>query len=264
MPPPAPCPRRRSRGWSTYGAGSRGRQRFFLNPTLEIVWLALNPNRPLFASERLRRAVGYAIDRPALSRYDDYAFWPDDHLLPPALPAYADVHVYPLRRPDLRAARRLVNAHGRVAVDYTCNGCSEQLTQSELEKIGLNVVIREFPAAELLQRVKTPGEPLDLYVGGTIPEYADPAALLNDVLIGRYIAALAPRDPELLRRLREAAGLSGSARDSAYRALDLWLMRRAYLVPLGHGLSADFFSSRIGCQLYQPTYGMDLGALCLR
>jgi hypothetical protein len=26
----------------------------------------------------------------------------------------------------------------------------------------------------------------------------------------------------------------------------------------------DFFSSRIGCQVFQPIYGMDLGALCRR
>jgi hypothetical protein len=26
----------------------------------------------------------------------------------------------------------------------------------------------------------------------------------------------------------------------------------------------NFFSARIGCQLYQPVYGTDLGALCVR
>jgi hypothetical protein len=29
-------------------------------------------------------------------------------------------------------------------------------------------------------------------------------------------------------------------------------------------LSYDFFSARIGCQLYQPVYGIDLAALCVR
>jgi hypothetical protein len=28
--------------------------------------------------------------------------------------------------------------------------------------------------------------------------------------------------------------------------------------------SRDFFSARIGCQVYQPYYGMDIAALCLR
>ena len=26
----------------------------------------------------------------------------------------------------------------------------------------------------------------------------------------------------------------------------------------------DFFSARMGCQLYQPVYGMDYTALCMR
>jgi hypothetical protein len=28
--------------------------------------------------------------------------------------------------------------------------------------------------------------------------------------------------------------------------------------------SLDFFSARIGCQVYQPVYGMDLASLCVR
>jgi len=34
--------------------------------------------------------------------------------------------------------------------------------------------------------------------------------------------------------------------------------------PFASGASRDFFSARIGCQLYRPVYGIDLGALCLR
>jgi hypothetical protein len=26
----------------------------------------------------------------------------------------------------------------------------------------------------------------------------------------------------------------------------------------------DFFSARVGCQIYQPVYGIDLAALCIR
>jgi hypothetical protein len=30
------------------------------------------------------------------------------------------------------------------------------------------------------------------------------------------------------------------------------------------GASRDFFAARIGCQVFHPVYGMDLGALCIR
>jgi hypothetical protein len=33
---------------------------------------------------------------------------------------------------------------------------------------------------------------------------------------------------------------------------------------IGTNASRDFFSARSGCQVYQPVYGIDLAALCLR
>jgi hypothetical protein len=36
------------------------------------------------------------------------------------------------------------------------------------------------------------------------------------------------------------------------------------VAPFATDASRDFFSARIGCQVYQPVYGMDLAALCLR
>ena len=29
-------------------------------------------------------------------------------------------------------------------------------------------------------------------------------------------------------------------------------------------LSYDFFSARMGCQVYQPVYGIDIAALCIK
>src|SRR5262249_14977021 len=49
-------------------AARTGRQRYFVNPMLALGFAALNTNRPLFASARVRRAVNYAIDRRALAK----------------------------------------------------------------------------------------------------------------------------------------------------------------------------------------------------
>jgi hypothetical protein len=40
--------------------------------------------------------------------------------------------------------------------------------------------------------------------------------------------------------------------------------RGAPRVAYGIETSHDFFSARTGCQVYQPVYGIDLGALCLK
>jgi hypothetical protein len=36
------------------------------------------------------------------------------------------------------------------------------------------------------------------------------------------------------------------------------------LLPFGTFAFEDFFSARMGCPVFQPVYGMDLAALCIR
>ena len=38
----------------------------------------------------------------------------------------------------------------------------------------------------------------------------------------------------------------------------------APVAAIATGASLDFFSARMGCQLYQPVYGIDIAALCVR
>jgi hypothetical protein len=36
------------------------------------------------------------------------------------------------------------------------------------------------------------------------------------------------------------------------------------MIAFGIALNRDLFSARIACQTYQPIYGMDLAALCIK
>ena len=69
--------------------------------------VAFNTRRPLFRDVRLRRAVSYALDRPALARV--YGEAPTDRFVPPAVWG-AKPPIYPLDGPDLSRARRLSGA----------------------------------------------------------------------------------------------------------------------------------------------------------
>ena len=71
-------------------------------------------------------------------------------------------------------------------------------------------------------------------------------------------------DPAYNRRLDAAARLTGPARYTAYAKLDADLARNAApMAALGVWPNRDLFSARIGCQKYQPLYGIDLAALCV-
>ena len=71
-------------------------------------------------------------------------------------------------------------------------------------------------------------------------------------------------DPGYNQKLRAAARLAGAARYRAYARLALDLEGNSSpLLVYASDASHDFFSARIGCQAYQPLYGIDLGALCV-
>ncbi len=267
-----------------YGPGSvaarKGRQQYFINPALGERWLHMNTSRPLFSNVRLRRAVSYAIDRVALvaqgRRFAEVnpfnAGEPTDDLMPPSVAGARDFHVYPFR-PDLRRARRLAGHVHRTAVMYTPNLPpwlqEAQVVRRDLAPLGIDVQVKAFPIGDFYARIGRRGEPFDLAVSGyalsTDPEQnlADFEAVTIRRTGGSNFSYF--DDPGFDRQARAASRLSGPRRYRAFARLELELERD--LVPaaaFATDASRDFFSARMGCQLYQPVMGIDLAALCLR
>ena len=145
-----------------------------------------------------------------------------------------------------------------------------QEIKSNLRAVGLDVDVREFPFFEPFKRAGTRGAPYDILAGNWLADYADPADFLN-VLLDQQIR---PKDnlnhsyytdSRLADKLAAAQRLSGRARYDAYGALSVELARDvAPWVAYAAGTFRDFFSARVGCQSFQPVYGIDLGALCVR
>jgi len=262
-----------------YGPGSQaakeGAQQYFVNPTLAFRYLALNTARPLFADAKLRRAVNYALDRALLIRQRGaYAGRPTDQYLPYGLAGFRDERIYPLDRADVATARELAAGAKGKAVLYTCNEapCPEtaQIIQANLKEIGIDVEIRQFERAVQFQKQGVRGEPFDIAFDGWQADYADPYDFVNVLLDGSRLQKANNvnfsyfDDPVFIEKMHAAARLSGDERLRAYGELDVELARDA--APLAAWVNdndRDFFSSRIGCQVYQPIYAMDLAALCV-
>ena len=259
-------------------AARNGKQRYFVNPTLALAFLNLNTSRPLFSDVHLRKAVNYAIDRRALARQGGFVSGPfptipSDQYLPPTMPGASRRALYPPAS-DLRTARRLApDAHG-TAVLYTCNRpfcrLHAQVIRSNLGGLGLHVDVREFPKTELFERAGRKGAPFDILDSHWFPDYADPSDFLN-VLLDQRIRARGNlnnsyyTDARLARELARISTLSSEARYRAYSALSVELARDAApWVAYAVGTNRDFFSARMGCQIFQPVYGIDIAALCTR
>ena len=270
---------------SKYGPGSEaakaGHQQYFVSEANGARYLHMNTSRPLFAQLRLRRAVSYAIDRTALAaqgrRFAEVnpfnAGSPTDDFIPPSIAGAPRVGVYPLR-PDLRRAKRIAGHIHATAIMYTPDVPpwlqEAEIVRRDLQPLGIDVDVKEFPLGEFYARITRRGEPYDLAVSGWGFGSTDPAQVFAP-FDGSTIRAANNTDfsyfddPAFDRKLRTAAALSGPNRYRSYGRLDLELVRD--LVPaaaFATDASRDFFSARIGCQVYQPVYGMDLAALCLR
>jgi len=277
--PAAAAARLATRYGAHTAAAKADRQRYFTEPLLGVAYLALNTSRPLFADVRMRKAVNYAIDRPALLRQQDPSMVvygeATDQYLPPGMPGYKDVRIYPLGGPDLGTARRLAAGRRGKAVLYTCNfaRCLQQaqIIRTNLLAIGIDVEIKSFPYPVLNEKMATRGEPFDMAATGWVVDYADPVDVLENLFDGRRISADGNfntayfDEPAYNRKLTVAANLSGPQRYRAYGELDVELARDAApLVAVATYAYRDFFSARTGCHVHQPVYGFDLAALCLR
>jgi DNA-binding SARP family transcriptional activator/ABC-type transport system substrate-binding protein/DNA-binding beta-propeller fold protein YncE len=262
-----------------YGAGSpaaqAGRQRVFATEELQLDQLIFNTSRAPFSSARLRRAVNFALDRRALARqglYTDLPASPTDQYLPPTMPGFRDAQIYPFE-PDLAKARRLAGPERRRVVLYSESTPTHlrfaEIVKANLRAIGIDVEIRAL-GVSIYARVARRGEPFDMALVGWVADHPDPFDFLR-LLDGRTIGPDGNlnqayfQDPGYNRRLDAALRLPSPAREIALGRLDVHVARTAApWAALSNERGYDFFSARIGCQAYNPAFGVELGSLCIR
>ncbi len=243
-----------------------------------VAYLALNTQRPLFKDNpTLRRAVNYALNRPALARlFGTHGARPSDEYLPPGFPGYQAKHLYPIGAPDLATARRLARGHlrGGHAVFLSCGsqGCHDRavLVADALSKIGLKVRIDTSPGVGGFTLASVKGTRFDIADVIARPDYGDPYGLIDKLLDGRAIRAVGNTnlsyfaEPRFNRAIDAAQRLTGLARDRAYGRLGVEVARTEAPLAAYAVLNARVFvSARVGCITYQPVYGLDLAGICL-
>lgn len=242
------------------------RGRYFVYPANTIQYISLNTSRPLFRDVSLRKAVNFAIDRQGLLRLQGLnAGTPTDQLLPPNIPGFRDVKVYPFS-PDLERARALMRGRTGKAVLYVGNDpaakSSAILIQANLKRIGLDVEIKSYTFATQITKAGTRGEPFDMHLIGWFADYPDPYDFVNVLLHGRSIG---PEnnvntsywdDPRYNAKMDAAARLRGDARYRAYARLDADITRNAApMVVLYNQNVREFVSERVTGYSYSTALG---------
>jgi YVTN family beta-propeller protein len=252
-------------------AARAGRQRYFVEPQLTVDSLIFNTTRPPFNDVRVRRAVNYAIDRRALAQvaFPSATGRPTDQYIPPGVPGYRQAPVYPLGAPDLVQARRLAGTVRRHGLLYTCNTavCAQaaQIIHDDLARIGIDLDVRQLALQRLFDADNAPRAQFDIALWTYTADFPDPFDFVNLQFQSDISLIHASLGPGFDQRMRTASQLAGTKRYRAYEQLDHDLLTKsAPAVAFASGTTTELFSARTGCQLYQPIYGLDLGALCLR
>jgi ABC-type oligopeptide transport system substrate-binding subunit len=252
---------------------------FWVKPLLNTAYLAFNTSRGIFHDNvALRKAVNQAIDRRALLSQSGYlAGKRTDQLLPPGIAGFRDADLYPLKQPNIAAAKKLAAGHigdGNVVL-YESNRnpgpLRAQIIQYNLAQIGLKVDTHLFARAVQLTKEGTRGEPFDIADESWGADYADPYDFINVLLDGNNIHASNNNnfayfnDPNFNKQMTQASLMSGPARYKAYGNLDVAIMQQAApWAPRSNGNNRMLLSKRAGCFAYSAVYTVDLAALCLK
>jgi ABC-type oligopeptide transport system substrate-binding subunit len=252
---------------------------FWVEPLLSTSYIAFNTSRGIFKNNvALRKAVNQAIDRRALLAQSGYlAGKRTDQILPPGMAGFRDADLYPLKQPNLAAAKKQAQGHtgdGTVVLYESNRGASPlraQIIQYNLSQIGLKVDTHLYARAVQLDKEGTRGEPFDLADEQWGADYADPYDFINVLLDGRNIQASNNsnfayfNDPKFNKQMTQASLMSGNARYKAYGNLDVAIMQQGVpWAPRSNANNRMLVSKRVGCFSYSAIYTVDLAALCLK
>jgi peptide/nickel transport system substrate-binding protein len=249
------------------------KSRLFVKPGFYLVGFYLNSKGRLFRDNvRLRRAVNFAVDRPALlAQVGSAVGGVTDQYLSPAARGFRDARIYPLRGPNVTRARALARGRlrsKRVALyisDDPVLSAQAQILKKNLAAIGLEVTVTQRPAGVHVKKLFTAKEPWDIASYPWIADYPDPGQYLNPLFEGRSGDNPGFDSPRFNRLLAKAALLRGAARYRAYGKLDARLARDAApYVAVHYANEPTLVSSRVrpSCVILNPV--LDIAAVCLK
>jgi peptide/nickel transport system substrate-binding protein len=259
---------------ATAGLGQQygvNKGRFWVGPTSCVSYMAMNNARAPFDNVNMRKAVEYAIDRPAQLRLlGAYAGKRTSQLLVPGIPGYKPFNAYPLKGADVAKAKQLAGSAIASAptlnVVHTTSTTSTnraQVAEFNLKQVGFKINDQPTPATNYYQVIQTRGTSYNFVTnGGWCADYFDPFDYLNVLFDGRKLQAANNNNYAYFNNaafnkgLDHASALSGSARSAAYAQLDHDLMAKyAPVVPYIISTNTFFTASRVKNWIYSTYFG---------
>ena len=260
--------------FNTYGVN---KSRYFVNPGVNVFYVALNSSRPAFQNANVRKAVNYAIDRPAMLRVGGLlAGKRTDQILPPSMRGFRDAKLYPIKGADPAKAKQLSGGStADVTILHTTSASSVargQILQFNLKQMGMNPKLKPQPFGVAIKTAGDKHGDFDAFLIGWLADYPDPFDFINVLMDGNNIQDSNNSNYAYLniakynKSMNAAARLSGNPRYEAYGKLDVDLMKNAApWAPMYNGNTREFIGARLTNYIYHPVYaGAVLNALAIK
>jgi peptide/nickel transport system substrate-binding protein len=247
------------------------KSRFYVGATSCVDFMGMNTARAPFDNVNLRKAVEYAIDRPAQVRLlGAFAGKRTSQILVPGIPGYKPFNAYPLAGADVAKAKQVggsaIASAPTLNVIHTTSAYSTnraQVAEYNLKAVGFKINDVPTPATNYYQVIQTKGTSYNFVTnGGWCADYFDPFDYLNVLFDGRKIQAANNNNytyfdnASFNKGLDAASALSGQARANAYAKLDQQLMvKYAPAVPYLVATNRYFVSSRTKNWIYSTYFG---------
>jgi ABC-type transport system substrate-binding protein len=256
---------------ATLGTPNAAGGQFKVGPTSCIDYMAMNTAKAPFNNVALRKAVNWAVDRPAQLRLlGKYAGKRSDQILVPGIPGYRPFNVYAISGADVAKAKSVggsaIDSAPSVNVIHSNTASSTnraQVVEFNLKQAGFKVTDNPVPSTTYYQNIQTKGTSYDLAMnGGWCADYFDPFDYINVLFDGRTIQAANNVDWSFFNNatfnkdMDHAASLSGAARATAYGKLDQELMQNyAPVVPYVIANDRFYTSKRVKNWIYSSYFG---------
>jgi peptide/nickel transport system substrate-binding protein len=246
---------------ATYGIN---KGQYQVHPLVQTDYVALNNDRPTFANAQLRKAVNYAIDRPAMLRVRGaFAGKRTDQILPPGMPGFVDQKIYPIKGSDYAKAKQLAgNRCDKVTLWTTTTTTGQNLAQVlkyNLGQIGCDASVRLFQGFQIYTAAGQKGADYDAALLGWNQDYPDPYDFLDVLLNGNNIHENNNNNfayfnnPSINAQLEAANRLVGDSRYKAYGKLDVEITaKHAPWAAYDNRNMREFVSKRMRGYVYQP------------
>jgi peptide/nickel transport system substrate-binding protein len=256
--------------------------------TASTYYFFMNTRVAPFDDPKVREAVNYGIDKPALARLFAGELTPGCSFLPPGLPGYdeaLDVEDCPWGNPneppDLERARQLIKEAGVDGEEVTVYGNNDDPTDKvteayadQLTKMGFKATPKILDGGVYFQTIGSAKEAPQTGFANWFQDFPHPKNFFF-LVDGASIQPTNNQnfgnvdDPEITKGIAEQNLEPEITEEVAnvWGELNRKLVEGAYVASYGHRKLATFFSERMdfeNCRRFHPVYNNDYSSFCLK